>query len=285
MKLLPQFLREPLVHFLLLGGLIFLLFTLLADPRPDPGPGDRILVQPDRIEQLAASFEAVWRRPPTDDERRALIDDFVREEIYYREALALGLDRNDAMVRRRLRQKMEFLTDSGAELLEPGEDELQAHLLANEQTFARSPLVAFQQVYLGQTPDPQTIAQTLSSLQSDPAADPATLGERTRLPAELRLSPPDAIDGVFGPDFFTHIAGLPPKQWAGPIQSAYGVHLIRILDSEPARLPPLQDVYDAVLLDWKATKALEIRELYYARLRDRFVVEIPDYDNQPAENP
>ncbi len=137
MKLLLRLLREPLLHFLAIGGLIFVLFAAMSEPGSEPA--DTIVVGPERIEQLAKGFQAVWRRPPTDDELRAMIDDFVREEIYYREALALGLNSNDTVVRRRLRQKMEFLTDSGAEILEPVAGELETYLLANEQTFRRGP--------------------------------------------------------------------------------------------------------------------------------------------------
>ncbi len=282
MKLAMRLLREPLLHFLAIGGLIFLLFTALSDP--GPGPADTIVVGPERMEQLAAGFRSVWRRPPTDDELRALIDDFVREEIYYREALALGLDRNDTVVRRRLRQKLEFLTDSGADLLEPAAGELEAHLLANVQTFRRGPRLAFEQIYLGETPAPETITGSLNALQSDPAADLSALGERSLLPAQLGLSPPDAIDGVFGQGFFERLAELSNGVWAGPVASAYGVHLVRILDSLPARTPPLEEVRDAVLRDWKAAKALEIRELHYARLRERFVVEIRGADDRAVEN-
>ena len=102
MKSLSWFLREPLVRFVIIGVLIFVLFKGLADPRLDLDPGDTIIVELERIDQLVASFQAVWLRAPNEAEIRSLIDDFVREEIYYREALALGLDRNDAMVRRRL---------------------------------------------------------------------------------------------------------------------------------------------------------------------------------------
>ncbi len=137
MKHLLRVLREPLLHFLAIGGLIFVLFAAMSEPGPEPA--DTIVVGPERIEQLARGFQAVWRRPPTDDELRAMIDDFVREEIYYREALALGLDSNDTVVRRRLRQKVEFLTDSGAEILEPVAGELETYLLANENTFSAWP--------------------------------------------------------------------------------------------------------------------------------------------------
>ncbi len=282
MKHLARLLREPLFHFLAIGGLIFLLYAAVAEP--SPGPTDTIVVGPERIERLATGFQAVWRRPPTDDELRALIDDFVREEIYYREALALGLDRNDTVVRRRLRQKMEFLTDSGADLIEPAAGELEAYLAANEQTFRRGPRLAFEQIFLGETPGPESITGSLSALQSDPATDPSALGERTLLPARLGLSPPNAVDGVFGKGFFERLAELPPGAWTEPVVSAYGVHLVRILDAQPARTPPLEEVRDAVLRDWKAAKALEIRELHYARLRERFVVEIRRADGRLVEN-
>ncbi len=282
MQHLARLLREPLLHFLAIGGLIFLLFVAVSGP--SPGPTDTIVVGPERIEQLATGFKSVWRRPPTEDELRSMIDDFVREEIYYREALALGLDRNDTVVRRRLRQKMEFLTDAGADLLEPAAGELEAYFLANEQTFRHGPRLAFEQIYLGEKPGQETITRSLNSLQSDPATDPSVLGERTLLPAQLGLSPPNALDGVFGKGFFERLAELPPGVWAGPVVSAYGVHLVRILVSLPARTPSLEEVRDAVLRDWKGAKALEIRELHYARLRQRYVIEIRDADAKTAEN-
>ncbi len=282
MKLLLRLLREPLFHFLAIGGLIFLLFAVVAGP--NPGPTDTIVIGPERIEQLATGFQSVWRRPPTDDELRGMIDDFVREEIYYRTALALGLDRNDTVVRRRLRQKMEFLTDTGADLLEPAAGELEAYLAANEQTFRRGPRLALEQIYLGETPAPESITRSLSALQSDPATDASVLGERTLLPSQLGLSPPDAIDGVFGQGFFERLAELSTGVWAGPVVSAYGVHLVRILDSLAARTPPLEEVRDAVLRDWKAAKARELRELHYARLREHYVVAIRRADTGTAEN-
>ena len=281
MKLLLRLLREPLLHFLAIGGLIFVLFATMSEPGSEPT--DTIVVGPERIEQLARGFQAVWRRSPTDDELRAMIDGFVREEVYYRVALALGLDKNDTIVRRRLRQKMEFLTDSGAEILEPVAGELEAYLLANEKTFRRGPRLAFEQIYLGETSAPESIRLSLSALQSDPLASPSTLGEHTLLPAQLGLSPPEAVDGVFGNGFFERLAELPPGVWAGPVVSAYGVHLVRILDSLPARMPPVEEIHDNVLRNWKAAKARELRELHYARLRGHYVVEIRSADTGTAE--
>ncbi len=281
MKLLLRLLREPLLHFLAIGGLIFLLFAAVAGPSPEPA--DTIVVGPARIERLAKGFQAVWRRPPTDDELRTIIDDFVREEIYYRKALTLGLDRNDAVIRRRLRQKMEFLTDTGADILEPAAGELEAYLAANEKTFRRGPRLSFEQIYLGETPGPESIIRSLSALKSDPVTDPSAWGEHSLLPARLGLSPPDAIDGVFGKGVFERLAELSPGGWAGPVVSAYGVHLVRILDSLPARMPPLEEIRDNVLRNWKAAERRALRELHYARLRERFIVEIRRADTGTPE--
>ena len=281
-QMMQRLLREPLFHFIAIGGLIFLLFAAVDDT--GESPADVIVITPGRIDQLTAGFSSVWKRIPTDDELDALIDEEVREEVYYRGALALGLDRNDTIVRRRMRQKMEFLMDTGAYLLEPSAGELEAYFAANEQTYRRGPRLAFEQVYLGETPGAETIIGALSALQSDPATGPSTLGERTLLPAQLGLSPPNAIAGVFGKDFYELLAELPPGVWTGPVVSAYGVHLVRIRDILPARTPPLEEIRDAVLRNWLEAKAQEIRELDYAERRKHFVVDIRRGDVQATEN-
>ncbi len=280
-KLLLRFVREPLLHFFAIGGLIFLLFVAIDDK--GEAPADVIVVTPERIDQLAARFKSVWKRMPTDDELDTLVDENIREEVYYREALALGLDRDDAVVRRRLRQKMEFLTDTGADLLKPAAGELEAYYAANELTFRRGPRLAFEQIYLGEAPGSESITRSLNALQSDPVTGLSALGERTLLPAQLGLSPPEAVDGVFGKGFFERLAKLSPEVWAGPVASGYGVHLVRIGESLAARTPPLEEIRDNVLRDWKAGKARELRELYYARLRERFVIEIRGADGRLVE--
>ncbi len=282
MKRLRRLVREPLLHFLAIGGLIFLLFAVVDDTRD--APTDVIVVTPERIDQLAAGFSSVWKRMPTDDELDALIDEDVHEEVYYRVALALGLDRNDTIVRRRMRQKMEFLLDTGAYLQEPAEGELEAYFAANEAFYRSGLRLAFEQIYLGEAPAAEAISQSLGALRSDPPADPATLGERSLLPARLGLSPPTAVDGVFGTGFFDLVAEFPPGEWAGPVVSAYGVHLVRILDTLPARTPPLEEIRDAVLKNWQEAKAQEIREQDYAERRKHFVVEIRRGDARAAES-
>lgn len=276
MKIIKRLLREPLVHFLAIGGLIFAVFAAISDP--GPMPPDKIVVAPARIAQLAKGFQAVWRRRPNDAELDAMIDEFVREEIYYREALALGLDRNDTIVRRRLKQKMEFLSNSGAEILKPVSGELEIFFRANEKSFRQEMRVAFEQIFLGRNPSPQRIKRILAALERGSVLEISKLGESTFLPAKLRLSPSEAVDGVFGKGFFKRLVSFSPGEWAGPIASAYGIHLVRINITLTARTPPLAEVRDAVIRDWRAEKAREIGVLQYARLLERYVVEIQRAD-------
>ena len=270
--LLQRFLREPLVHFAAIGGLMFAVFAAMNDVSEPPA--DVIVIAPERIDQIAAEYESVWKRKPTGDELDALIEEDIREEVYYREAIALGLDRNDALVRRRMRLKMEFLMDSSANAVDPAAGELEAYFAAHEELYRLEPRLAFEQVYFAENASPENLAGALNVLQSDPATDPLRLGERTLLPAQLGLSSADVVSGVFGKGFFEQLVGLPPGVWAGPIRSSYGVHLVRILDSLPTRTPRLEEVRKEVLRDWKIAKASEIHDRDYAERRARFVVEI-----------
>ncbi len=271
-SILQRFLREPLLHFIALGGLFFLIYTAVNDIGQNST--DTIIITPERISRIATEFKRVWNRMPTAEELDNLVKEEVRSEIYYRDALALGLDKNDAVVRRRLRQKMEFLTDTGIYLQDPSPGELETYFAANEQAYRSQPRLAFEQIYLGESPSEDTVSQIMKRLLSEPAIDPSTLGQRTLLPAQLKLSPPAVIDSVFGNGFYRRIAELAPGEWVGPVTSAYGIHLIRTLDGRPARLPPLEEVRNAVLQDWKSAKAEQNREQDYAKRRSRYLVEI-----------
>jgi hypothetical protein len=276
-SILQRFLREPLLHFIAIGGLFFLIYTAVNDI--SESSTDTIFITPERIGQIATGFNGVWNRMPTAEELDNLIKEEVRSEVYYRDALALGLDNNDVVVRRRLRQKMEFLTDTGIYLQEPSTGELETYFAANKQAYRSEPRLAFEQIFLGESPPEDTVSQTLKTLLSEPAIDLSTLGQRTLLPAQLKLSPPDAIDSVFGEGFYRQIAELAPGEWVGPVTSVYGIHLIRTLDGQPARMPPLEEVRDSVLKDWKSAKAKENREQDYAKRRSRYIVEILRSEN------
>jgi len=278
-----RLLREPLLHFFAVGGLIFILYAN-GGGSGETSP-DVISISAAQIDQLATQFSAVWRRSPTADELDALIDGHVREEVYYREALALGLDRDDAVVRQRMRQKIEFLTDVGAQMLDPTEEELQAYLAANDRKYRQGSRRALAQIFLGQTPTPADIARALQDLNADPARNTSEFSERSLLPAELGLSLPEAIDSVYGNGFFAQIEDFPLGQWYGPVVSAYGVHLVRVLDNQASQAPSLADMRAAVLRDWQADKAKELRELDYTARKERFTIEIYGRETQPEGTP
>jgi hypothetical protein len=281
MKPMQRLLREPLLHFLILGGMIFVLYGAVSEPAPEPV--NIIRIGPERIAQLSKSYQAVWRRPPSAEELEGIIDNEIRDEVYYREAVSLGLDTNDTIVRRRLRQKMEFLSDSGSGLLKPVAGELEAYLLANEATFRRAPRLAFEQIYLGPDPSSEQIDRSLHELQGGGPGEPEDLGVRSMLPAEMALSTPQTIDAVFGEDFFARLEKFSHEVWVGPVESAFGVHLVRLGEGTAARTPPLEEIRETVLLDWKAAKAREIRELHYKTLRENYVVEIHRAETGPAQ--
>jgi len=264
--------KEPLVHFLLLGAVIFGLYAALDDSPPSVAK-NAIDISVEDAQRLAAEFEATWRRPPSEAELAEIIDATIREEVYVREALALGLDRDDAVIRRRLQMKMEFLTESGAEVVTPDDATLQAYLDANPDLFTEAPLVALEQVML-EDADPEAAAEALARLRQ--GEDPATVGRPTMLPFATRLSPPRIIDSIFGSNFFSAIAALPVGTWEWPVESAFGTHLVRITNRREGRTPPLAEIRDKVEQDWRSSFVVQLREERLGALMSRYEVTRPD---------
>lgn len=274
--LLKRVLREPLVHFLALALLIFAGYGLLGVDTEDKP--DSIVVTAPKIEQMATVFAKTWQRPPTAEELKGLIDDHVKEEILVRQALELGLDRDDTVVRRRLRQKMEFLNTADAEALTATDAELDAYLKANAATFEIDPLLAFQQVFLNPQRRGDRIAEdaasVLTALLTNPATDRSLLGDPTLLPPDLPLSDKTSIGQTFGAEFVEELDKAPLGQWTGPVASGFGLHLIRVSERVPGRVPALDEVRDAVAREWTNAKRAELDRQRFAELLKRYVVSI-----------
>jgi hypothetical protein len=203
-----------------------------------------------------------------------LVDNFVREEILVREAVALGLDRDDTVIRRRLRQKMEFLTDSAAAMIEATDEELRAHYAANIERFMAPAQMGFHQVFLGEAVAEADVETAKAALLA--GSDPADVGARTLLPFEVPVSVSTAIDGTFGKGFFEQVAELDPGKWVGPVRSGFGIHIVRVTKHINASEPPLEAIREAVLRDWTRQRAEEIGEKQYERLLSRYQVTYPD---------
>lgn len=274
--MLIRIVKEPLAQFLGLALMIFLTYGALNGSetrRPD-----RIVVSRAKIEQLASYFAMTQQRPPTASDLKGLIDDYVKEEIYYREALALGLDKDDTVIRRRLRNKMEFLSQAEAEGSVPTGPDLEAYLKANPRKFEIEPAFAFRQIYL--SPDKRgtragkDAASLLAELLNDPALDPVTLGDSTLLPSELPVTSKTSIGQIFGQQFADALDQVTPGQWTGPIKSAYGLHIVRISERRAERVPSLAEVRDTVAREWANEKRIAIDEARLRTLWKRYDVSI-----------
>jgi hypothetical protein len=261
---LARLLREPLVHFLLLGAVLFAIFGRGGS---SAGLADRqIVVSEADINRLAEGFTRTWHRPPAADELEAQIRDYIREEVLYRAALALGLDKNDTIIRRRLRQKMEFLFEDAVP--PPQEADLRAYLEAHPEKFRTQPLISFRQVFVSQTRGATAEAdarQILARLTSG-APDAANEGDPLLLGDGSSRTPLDRIAAFFGDSFAQAVAQSVPENWVGPLRSAYGLHLVLVTAVEPGELPPFEQVRSAVEREWFAERRAAAQVAQYQAL-------------------
>ena len=278
---LKSFLREPLLHFLALGAALFLYFHWGGGG--SGAEGTRIVITPGRIEHLTAGYTRAWRRPPTDAELKGLIDDWVREEIAVREAMAAGFDRDDTVIRRRLRQKLEFLVEDAAAAAPPTDDELKAWLTAHAEAFRIEPRVAFRQIYFSRErrgataeADARAVLARLGKAGADGRIE--NLGDSTLLPHEVELSERRDVARAFGDGFAGRIEKIEPGAWSGPIESGYGLHLVLVRERIDGSPPDLAAVRPVVEREVMADRRKRQLAAMYERLLAKYsvVVDGPD---------
>ncbi len=270
-----RWLREPLVHFLVMGALLFLLFHFAKESTANKQ--GEIVVTAGTIRTLSENFQRVWRRPPTQKELDSLIQDHVTEEIYYREAIALGLDRDDTIIRRRLRQKMEFLVDGMGNMREPTDKDLQSYLQKHPEKFRVETRYTFNQVYLN--PDQhkelqKDAVELLQKLNNSENSDPSQYGDRFMLGYYFSNQPESNVGRTFGDGFAKQLSRLETGKWVGPIESGYGLHLILITDRTEGRLPDLSEVRAEVQREWLAAEQKQTTDKFFEQLRSRYSVKI-----------
>lgn len=278
MHRLKRWLHEPLVHFLLLGAALFLLDAWLRPPA-QPAGGGEIVVSEARIRNLAQNFQRSWQRPPTRSELDGLVEAHVREEVMVREALALGLDRDDTIIRRRLQQKVEFVSEEGAALATPTDEELVAYMKSRADAFTVDARVTFEQVFLDPArrgaaldADAKRIAERLTAKD---APDPATQGDRLSL-LEARYENVAATEAarLFGQDFADALVRLPVGRWSGPVASGYGAHVVRVESLVPGGVPSLAQARPLVEREWRNAKRQELAKAYYEKLRAKYAITV-----------
>lgn len=285
--------KEPLFHFLILGVLIYGGYAWLhADDAPDNE--QTIVVGAGELAWMQTSFEKRWKRGPTPIELDGLVREYVRETVLYREALAMGLDQDDTIVRRRLAQKLEFLVQDLVEVSPPSEEELEAYFGEQLADYREPERITFTHVFAD--PDrrgEETLddaAEILEALEKldDPTKGAKELGDPFMLQSYYPERTEAEISKLFGGEFAKSVAELSEGVWHGPVLSGYGVHLVYVHGKAIFPQPALAEVHDRVAEDWATAKREELNAEYYARLLEKYDVvieEAPDGESAAQREP
>jgi hypothetical protein len=262
-------LREPVLHFLLIGLLLFVAYGWLT---PAARSGERIVVTQPMVDGMALEYRTRWSRPPSEQELARLVDAYVRDEILYREGVALGLDRDDPVVKRRVRQKLEVIAEEQLAREAPTDADLAAYLQKNAKRFTQPGTVSFEQIFFdAATPAAQIEAARAAALRG---SDPARLGQPTMLPPGVSNARGDLVTRDFGLEFAAELEKLPLDTWVGPVASAFGQHLVRVSSRTAALLPPLADIRAAVAREWESERRTASLAENDKALRQRYEVVI-----------
>jgi hypothetical protein len=266
-------LGEPMLHFLLIGLAIFGAYRWVS---PADSGGRRIIVTQGVVDDLVTQHVAAKGRAPSAVELNHLIDSYVREEILYREGVRLGLERDDIVVKRRVRQKMELIAEEDASTRPPSDADLSAYLTAHQERFVEPAIFTFEQVFIGErNAGPgvvQAVALTREALRK--GTDAETLGKPTLLPHRMTRTPADLVARTFGAAFAAALETVPADEWVGPIDSSFGAHYVRVSDRTPAVAPPLAAVRDHVVREWENERRQRARNDAYDKMRGEYTVRI-----------
>jgi len=276
-----KLLREPLLHFMFIGAAIYLLYGVFAEPVPDE-TDKTIVVSAGEIEWMQSSWQKRWNRLPTDKEMDGLIQQYIKETVLYREALTMGLNQHDQVIRRRLAQKLEFLAKDLVALTPPTEEELQAYFAEHQDRYQEPPRYTFTQVFIdpdkrgdATLADAETIKATLIA-KGDAIEDVGALGDDFMLQNYYPEKDPIEIQKNFGSGFTESLIDLSPGQWHGPVLSGYGVHLVYVSNVSEPPAPVFAEVRERVVQEWKTDRGEELNEKFYANLRDSYTVVIEE---------
>jgi hypothetical protein len=237
------------------------------------------------VDHLAAGFVRTWQRAPDDVELKGLIDEHVKGEIAAREAMSMGLDRGDIVIERRLRQKLEFLLVDDAVAMPPTDAELHDWLKRHPEAFRVEPQVSFRQVLVRldrrRTSAAADAAQLLAKLRAaGPDATADGLGDASMLPAEVTMEPSQDVARTFGQDFADSLMKVTPRQWSGPIESSFGLHIVWVHESTPGAAAELATVRPLIERELQAERRKAELQVLYERLLSKYAVSV-EMPNSP----
>jgi peptidyl-prolyl cis-trans isomerase C len=288
MSRLRRWLREPLLHVLLIGAALFAVYGALNPGAGQRGDSNRIVLTADDVAQVRITWMAQWQRPPTPEELRSLLDGKIREEVLSREAMALSLDKDDTIIKRRLAQKMEFLMEDVSALREPSDDELRRWLAQKPQRFALPGLVTFRHLYF--SPDLRgehardDAVDALRKLAGKPEEAPELdgLADQFMFQDFYAERSPDQVAGIFGTAFARALPGLEQREWQGPIESGLGWHLIWVESRIPGRVPAFEEIEATVKSNWIDEQREASKRRMYDSMLARYQIVLPEAAAAPT---
>lgn len=274
---MKRILKEPLLQFLLSGAVLFVIYA--ARNRDTAAGPTEVVVSAGHIEHLSATFAQLYRRPPAPAELKGLIDQYVREEILSREAVKLGLDRDDAVIRRRLQQKLEFVASDLAAIDAPTQAELEAWLAKHAERYRTEPVFSFEHVYLspdrrGARLEADATALLAELRQRGPAVDVDSLGDSFLLAHAFDAAERSTVAAKFGAEFAAQLAAAPLGEWFGPVRSGFGMHLVLVTKRDGGGTPGLESVRERVARDLRNARRLEANERFLDGLLAQYTVKI-----------
>jgi peptidyl-prolyl cis-trans isomerase C len=276
-----QWLREPLLHFLAIGLVLFAVDGAFKSSAGERHQSNTIELTDDDLQQVIVAWAAQWQRPPTPDEMRGLLENKIREEILYREALALGLDKGDTIVKRRLAQKMDFLNEDVSGLREPPVEELKDWFVKNSERFALPGRMSFRHIYFSVDQRGQrardAAVQTLQKLKGTAANSPlaANAGDSFMFQDYYGDRLPEQVANVFGSQFARGLFQLKPGAWSGPMESGLGWHLVFIESVTPGGVPAFEEIEADVKVQWIADQRDAAKRKSFEAMRSRYEVVLP----------
>jgi PPIC-type PPIASE domain len=270
---MTRLLREPLLHFLLVGAVLFGVYGWLhAGLQNSP---TEVVVSRGQVQSLQLQFERVWQRPATRTELQGLIDGWVKEEIFYREGIAMALDRDDPVVRRRVGQKLEFILDSAAPA-SPTDAELQSWLDAHPGDYQSEPTYSLRQVFFNPTRHGDALGADIAAARRALESGKAIEGDTTLLPHEMHVARATEVARVFGNEFVEGLGTTAIGGWHGPMRSEFGVHLVELTERRDGGRAALNDVRAQVERDLLHARTEDAKAAVYERLRANYSVRMDD---------
>jgi parvulin-like peptidyl-prolyl cis-trans isomerase-like protein len=277
---MKRYLKEPLLHFLIFGGLLFGAYAWLNPVARNANTEPRqVRIGAGEVRWVTETWTRQWHREPSAEELRALVMNLLKEELFAREAREMRLDENDTIVRRRLAQKLEFFLQDTVQVAQPTENDLRSFYDAHPERFATEGRVSFTQVFFSRErrKDAALDARAaLARLSNATPTDIGATGDRLLLDAEFRDADEPTVASAFGPDFARAVFVLRPGAWHGPIESGYGLHLVYVGKSQAARRREFADVRSQVLEHWRDQQQREGEKRYFARLMQKYNVVVDD---------